>query len=285
MHKPFRVLQPASVSEASAELRRYGEAAKLYAGGSELLILLHHGLIECDYLVDVKRIADLGGINWDGKRLHVGANVTHRQLERSPVVRGAMPLLARTEAQVANVRVRNVGTLGGNLCFGDPHSDPGTLLLIYDAEVTLREGEQSRRMPLEQFFVSSYETALEPAELLAGVDVPALPAGVRAAYRRLERYERPSVGVAAAAGLSDGRLANVRLAVGCVGPKPVRLHEIEQKLDGLSPEDAQHVVREQQSALRDLLEPVDDIHGSADYKVYIVTVMLARTLTEAVGSK
>ena len=284
MLKPFRVLQPASVGEASRELNRYGDAAKVYAGGSELLILLRQGLIECDYLVNIKGILGLGGLDWDGKRLHVGANVTHRQLERSPIVRGAMPVLCETESLVANVRVRNVGTLGGNLCFSDPHSDPGTLLLVYDAEVLLSDGQTSRRMPLQEFFVDSYETALEPAELLTGVDMPALPDGVRAGYQRIERYERPSLGVAAAAALRDGRLADVRLAVGCIGPKPVRLRDLEAKLEGLSPAEAQSVIQGEQPALRDVLEPVDDIHGSADYKIHVASVLLARTLGDLTPS-
>ncbi len=281
MLKPFRVLRPTSVAEASRELRDRGEGARIYAGGSELLVLLRRGFVDYDYLVDIKHIPDLGGLAWDGQSLHVGANVTHRQIERHPVVMEHMPLLADVEAQVANVRVRNVGTLGGNLCFSDPHSDPGTLLLVYDAEVTAQAAGRQRRLPLEEFLVGIYETALEPDELLTGIDVPALPAGVGAAYERVHRFERPSVGVAAAAGLEDGRLKDVRLAVGCVGPKPMRLREIEDELEGLSLDDARRLLQERRGAVEQVLEPVDDLHGSVDYKTYIVTVLLGRALARA----
>jgi carbon-monoxide dehydrogenase medium subunit len=281
MHSPFRILRPTTLAEASRELRRYGEAARVYAGGSELLLLLRHGLVDCDYLVDVKQIPELARFEWDGRVLHIGAGITHRQLEQSPVVREHVPVLAEVEAKVANVRVRNIGTIGGNLCFSDPHSDPGTLMLVYDATVELRRGRARRRMPLEDLWLGSYETVLEPDELLATVNLPALPPGMAAAYDRVERYERPSVGIAAAAAQQGGRLTGVRLAVGCVGPKPIRLHELEGRLIGLRLDEAQRAIREAQAEIAALLEPVDDIHGSVGYKNYIVPVLLGRTLERA----
>jgi aerobic carbon-monoxide dehydrogenase medium subunit len=282
MLRPFRVLRPATVGEASQALRRFGEAAKVYAGGSELLLLLRNRLVEYDYLVDVKHIPDLQHLDWSGAALHVGASITHRQLEQSPVVAEHLPILAEVEAQVANVRVRNVGSLGGNLCFNDPHSDPGTVLLVHDAIVALQRGRAKRRLPLEDFWLGSYETVLEPDELLVSIDVPALPAGAGAAYERVERFERPSVGVAVAAGLVDGRLSDVRLAVGCVGPKPTRLRDLEARVAGLRLEEAQTAVRSARGEIEHLLEPVEDIHGSVEYKSYIVPVLLVRTLSRAV---
>jgi aerobic carbon-monoxide dehydrogenase medium subunit len=284
MHNPFRVLRPSSVAEASAELSRLGDAAGIYAGGSELLLLLRHGLVDYEQLIDIKHIPQLQSLAWDGAALRIGANVTHRRLELSPVVAEHLPDLAYVESQVANVRVRNVGTLGGNLCFSDPHSDPGTLLLVHDAGVEVQRGEGTRRLPLEDFFVGSYETALTDGELLTFVDVPALPAGMATAYHRVERVERPSVGVAVAAARDDGRLGEVRMAAGCVGPKPVRLRELERRLTGLAPAEAASIIAASAGLLRDQLEPVDDIHGSAEYKLYIVSVLLTRGLQQAVGA-
>jgi aerobic carbon-monoxide dehydrogenase medium subunit len=281
MHNPFTVVRPTTVGEASGELARLGDSACVYAGGSELLLLLRHGLVAYEHLIDVKQIPNLAVLDWDGSALRIGANVTHRRLERSPLVAEHIPALAYVESQVANVRVRNVGTLGGNLCFSDPHSDPGTLLLVYDAGVLLQRDGATRTMPLEEFLVGSYETALDPAELLVAVNVPALPATTGVAYKRIEKIERPSAGVAAAAGLSDGRLVDVRLAVGCVGPKPVRLRELESRLTGLSSAEATRLIAEALPLLRSALEPVDDIHGSVEYKTYIVSVLLGRALTEA----
>jgi aerobic carbon-monoxide dehydrogenase medium subunit len=282
MLRPFRVLQPQTIGQACAELRRYGDAASIYAGGSELLILLRHGLVDYEHLIDIKHIPALAELEWDGISLHIGANVTHRQLELSPVVLERMPVLAEVEGHVANVRVRNVGTIGGNLCFSDPHSDPGTVLLVHDAAVRLQRGRSRRRLPLEEFLVDSYETALESDELMVGVDVPAFAPGMGVAYERVEKIERPSVGVAAATEVSNGHVANLRLAVGCVGPKPVRLRQLEQRLAGETLADASAILADSDNAIRAALEPVDDIHGSADYKTYIVSVLLRRTLARAV---
>jgi aerobic carbon-monoxide dehydrogenase medium subunit len=281
MPRPFRLLRPLTVAEASRELRQRGDAAKIYAGGSELLILLRHRLIDCDYLVDVKQIPELRRFEWNGKSLRVGAAITHRELEQSAVVAEHLPLLAEVEAQVANVRVRNVGTLGGNLCFNDPHSDPGTLLLVQEATAELQRGRSKRRMRLEDFWLGSYETSLEPDELLVAIDIPALPAGMRAAYQRIERFERPSVGVAVAAELRNGEIAAARLAVGCVGPKPLRLHDLEHRLTGLRLDEARQAILSARREIEAALEPVDDIHGSAEYKSYIVPVLLAQNLERA----
>ena len=120
-----------------AALAEFGERARIYAGGAELLLLMRHGLLESEILVDVKKIDRLHQVAANHNSLRVGACVTHRELEAHPLVRQHAPSFAYAESQVANVRVRNQGTLGGNLAFNDPHSDPGTVLLIHDATVNL----------------------------------------------------------------------------------------------------------------------------------------------------
>ena len=145
MLRPLRVSQPTTVTEASAELARLGEEAKIYAGGTELILLLRLGLVHYTHLVDVKKIPALGELAWDGQTMHIGAAVTHRRLERSAEVATHLPLLQQAAALVANVRVRNVGTLGGNLCFGDPHSDPAPALLVYNTRVKI--GQHGGALP------------------------------------------------------------------------------------------------------------------------------------------
>jgi carbon-monoxide dehydrogenase medium subunit len=177
--------------------------------------------------------------------------------------------------------VRTQGTLGGNLCFADPHADPGTALLVYEAGVTVAGQNGERQMPLDEFLVGTYETALEPDEVLAAVDVPALPADWRAAFLRIEQFYRPTLNVAAAVRAAEGRLAEVRLAAGCVGPRPLRLRELEARVQGLSVDEAERVAREAKPYLAEQLEPVDDLLGSADYKIYLTSVLLGRALRQA----
>ena len=277
----LQLLQPTTVDEASGALRDFAERGKVYAGGAELLLLMRHRLLQSEILVDIKKIETLHGITWNDGSLSVGACVTHHTLETHLLVREHAPSFAYAESQVANVRVRNQGTLGGNLCFNDPHSDPGTVLLVHNASVTLGSRRGERQIPLNEFFLDVYETALEPDELMLDVQIPSLPDGMISTYLRLHRFQRPTLGVAAAVKMNDGTIAESRLAVGCVGPKAQRLAELETKINGSSINDAKRILAEQKNYLRDVLRPVDDLLGGADYKLYMTGVMLGEALEQA----
>src|SRR3989337_1857941 len=150
MLRPFRVLVPSSAPEAASELARLGDKAKIYAGGAELLLLLRRGLIEADHLINIKHIPSLDRIAWDAGVVHIGATVTHHRLETDPLVCEHLPMFAQAESQVATIRVRNQGTLGGNLCFNDPHSDPGTALLVYEAKGEFVVPQKKRNKTIDE---------------------------------------------------------------------------------------------------------------------------------------
>ena len=124
----FAIHRPADLREAAEMLDHYGENGSLYAGGTELLLAMRHDLLRYENLIDIKAVAGLDGIERRDGHLHIGAAATHRMIERSTAVRESLPVMAEMAANVANVRVRATGTLGGNLCFAEPHSDPATLL-------------------------------------------------------------------------------------------------------------------------------------------------------------
>ena len=281
MLDPFRLITPTTVAEASSELARLGDRASVYAGGAELILLMRNGLLHPEVLVNIKSLPGLGSLEWDGRAVRIGATVTHAQLERSAVIRDHVPALFEAEHHVGNIRVRSQGTLGGNLCFSDPHSDPGTALLVHDATVTIGSAAGERRLALDDFFVGTYATALEPGDLLTQVQVPPLPAGWGSAFLRIERFYRPTANVAVAAEVRDGRLGEVRLAVGCVGPRAMRLLDLEGRLQGLTLDDARSVLAEAKPHLKEVLDPVGDILGSADYKITITSVLLSRALAQA----
>ena len=281
---PFRLLRPSTVAEASRELARLGGDAKVYAGGSELLLIMRQGLLEYSHLVDVKGIPELGALDWDGTGMRIGAAVTHRKLERSKEVARRLPLLQEAETHVANVRVRNVGTLGGNLAFGDPHSDAATALLAHDARARIGGAGEERLVGLEDFFVGLYETAVGEDEVLIDVEVGPLPTDMRWAYLRVSHLERPTLTAAVAASLRDGRLGAVRMAVGCVGAVPARLRDLESRLVGASVAEAQRMVGDSADYLTELLQPEDDLHGSGAYKLYLTTTLLRRGLAQIESS-
>jgi CO/xanthine dehydrogenase FAD-binding subunit/aerobic-type carbon monoxide dehydrogenase small subunit (CoxS/CutS family) len=281
----FKLIRPATIDEAAGDLRRFADDANLYAGGAELALLMRHGLVEPEYLIDVKGIAELNRVAATGDAITIGACATHHRLERDALIRETLPAFAYAESQVANVRVRAQGTLGGNLCFNDPHSDPGTALLIYDTKVTVANGNSTRQMPLEEFLGEMYATALDPDELLVSVDVPLPAQGWSSAYLRVHRYQRPTLGVGAAAKFTNGRIGDLRLAVGCVSPKPMRLRELEGELRGADLESARRIIEARKNVLGEILRPVDDMLGSAAYKLYMTQVLLARALEEAAEKK
>ncbi len=277
--RPFALYQASTVGEASEVLAREGRDAVVYAGGTEILLVLKEGLLRVGSLVDVKRIPGLSEIRAENGHLAIGATATHRAVERSPIVRERCPLIAGVARHVANIRVRSVGTVGGNLAFADPHSDLATLFLAFDGVVRLGSGSGERELSLDEFVQGPYETARAEDEILTSVGIAPWPAGTVGAYVKFGLYERPTLGVAAALMRDDaGLVAGARLAVGCVTPRPQRLAAAEERLRGLTMADVSgHADEIATLAARDL-EPMDDLHGSAEYKREMARVFVKRIL-------
>ena len=230
----FTIHQPQSVAEASAMLAHFGPDAAIYAGGTELLIVMKERLAHFPHLIDIKRIAGLNEIAFDTERreLSIGAVATHRDLERSPVVRERFPALGMMEAAVANIRVRNAGTIGGNLCFAEPHSDPATLLTALDARLTLTSTSGTRQLPMASFITGLMETARRHDEVLVSISVPEQRSHAGVAYERFKLHERPTAAVAAVIEVADGAITDARVVAGSVGERPQRLPETEAILRG-----------------------------------------------------
>ncbi|MFN8519633.1 MAG: FAD binding domain-containing protein [Chloroflexota bacterium] len=282
---PFELHRPGSVAEATELLLELGDDAAFYAGGTEVLLLMKLGLGGFGQLVDVKRLGELAGVTVDeAGTLRLGATATHRQIGRSPMVQVGWPVLADIESQVANIRVRTIGTLGGNLCFADPHSDPATWLLAADARALLALGERRRSLPVAEFLVGPWETALEPGELLLGVEVPPLPEGSGMSHLRFATHERPTATVSCLVRVVDGMVAEARVAVGSVGPRHARAPEAEALVVGMPADrpDAS-LLRAAGEAAATVAEPDTDSNGSAEYKADLVAVLVERAVRQAIA--
>jgi carbon-monoxide dehydrogenase medium subunit len=281
--RPFTLHRPASAEDACALLAELGEDAAVYAGGTELLLLMKLGLLRPKHLVDVKRIPGFTEIA-DGDRLTIGAAVTHRAIEQSALVRARCPLVGAVARHVANVRVRNVGTLGGNLSFADPHSDPATLFLTLDASVELRSPRGRRELALADFVRGPWETARAPDEVLQSVKLTPWPRDTSGAYVKFGVHERPTLAVAAMLRISpagrsgDDRIVEARIAVGCVSPRPMRTPAAEARLAGVSIGDVEPAAREAADLAAAAADPADDLYGSADYKREMVAVFVRLAL-------
>jgi carbon-monoxide dehydrogenase medium subunit len=283
MLAPFRIHEPATVQDASCLLLEHGDEAAIYAGGTELLLLMKDGLVHYPHLVNIKTIAGLDQVAIQAENgagtLTLGPLLTHRAISRSEMIREQAPLIAQVAERVANARVRAAGTIGGNLCFGEPHSDPATLLLAWNAVMELTSTDGSRQVPAESFFVGLLQTARQPHEVLTSISVPLLPASAGAAYEKFALHERPSVTVAAIVYLREGAIAQARLAVGSVGPTPLRSAGAEEALAGAVP--GEGAFSHAGALAARAVSPVDDLYGSAEYKRHLVQVLAARALAAA----
>jgi aerobic carbon-monoxide dehydrogenase medium subunit len=278
----FSMHQPKSVTEASQMLAEFGEKGRLYAGGTELLLAMKHDLLRYEHLIDVKTIPGLNKIELKNGALSIGGTATHRTIEQSPVVQQNLPVLAQMERNVANVRVRASGTLGGNLCFAEPHSDPATLLLALGAKAHLQRQSAKRTVTIDQLITGSYETSLAPDELLEGVEIPVPSKSQRIAYLKYQLKERPTLGLALVLEVNGDNIKGAKAVVGSVSAVPTQSDKANGLLAGPKAQ-----VEKQLADVADVLaqaaDPVDDLEGSADYKRHLIGVFLKRAFVKALA--
>jgi carbon-monoxide dehydrogenase medium subunit len=285
MTRPVAFLRPASVAEAVAMLEEHGEDAKVVAGSTAVTIMLRQRLIEPAALVSIGRLQDDGLraiVRSDGA-LRVGALVTHRQVERDPVVREAIPVLAEAFSVVANIRVRNQATVGGLVAEADYASDPPCVLLALDAVIEATGPGGSREIPISEFFQAFYTTALDPAELVTGVRVPIPPPGTAGVYHKFvtrSSEDRPCVGACALVRLApDGTATDVQVSVGAASETPQRYPDLEVTLIGRTLDEP--ALRAVADAYAERADPLDDLRGSAWYRREMVRVWVRRALESA----
>jgi carbon-monoxide dehydrogenase medium subunit len=280
----FTLHQPQTVTEAAEMLAQYGEKGRLYAGGTELLLAMKHDLLRYEHLVDVKTVPDLDKTEIQNSSLRIGATATHRAIERSPLVREHFPVITEMARHVANVRVRGTGTLGGNLCFAEPHSDPATLLLALEARAQVQGRTGVRTLTMDELLVGAYETALAPDELLTAIEIPLPAKSQRAAYLKFQIKERPTLGLALVMDVQEGGnlISKTRAVVGSVSPKPCRSEKAEALLVGPR-EKVEKQLTDSAQILADEADPVDDLEGSAEYKRHLIGVFLRRVFIQALS--
>lgn len=282
----FEIHQPASVAEASQMLGHYGEDAAIYAGGTELLLAMRHRALTYSHLIDLKVIPGLNAIATRDSVIEIGAACTHRTIERSTLVREKQAVFAELESQVANIRVRATGTLGGNLCFAEPHSDPATMLLVLGATLRIESAAGAREIPIEKLIAGAYANHLAPGEILTRIVIPSAKSNHRGAYMKFQIHERPTLGLGLWLETSDGgrTFTAARVAVGCVCPFPSRSAAAEELLTGTRAE-VEKRLPEAAALIADGADLVDDHEGSAEYKRHLIGVFLRRVFLRAISGE
>ncbi len=279
----FTYLRPGTLKEALDMLSRHKDDCKIICGGQSLLILLRQGLVTTEYLLDIKQVNELNYLKFDPKDgLRIGAATTHRDIEKSPVIRENFEVLALMENRLATIQTRNWGTIGGNLAHADPAGDPAPVLITLGASVKLGNAGGERTVPLEEFYLDLFETALKEDELLLEIHVPPLPPRTAAVYEKFNLLESDQGIVAVGSSVTlngDSSCKAVKITVGNAGPTVLRVKAAEQVLVGRKLENG--LLEEAGRIASEKCDPVSDIHASEDYRRHLVKVLTERMVKRA----
>lgn len=278
----FDYHSPATLHEAIALLSQHRDTAKVMSGGQSLLPLLKLRLGSAEHLVDIGRIPGLDYLREEGGFLKIGGRTREAALERSELIKTRYPILLDTALVIADPLVRNRATVGGNLAHGDPANDHPATMLAVRAEVSVVGPKGERKIPIDQFFVGLFATALEPDEILTEIRVPVPQAGSGGAYVKLERKVGDYATAAAAAQLTiqGGKITRAGLALTNAGPVPTRAAAAEQFLTGKSADEK--TLAEAARLAADATSPNADRRGQVDYKKEMARVLATRALKKAV---
>ena len=275
----FAYARPKRIAEVLNLLEKHGDEARLLAGGQTLLATLNMRLSEPALLIDMQSVHELKGLSVSGNRLRIGAMVTHSQVESSPLVARHAPLLTRAAPHIAHRAIRNLGTFGGSIAYGDPAAEWPACLLALEGTVVARSIQGERRIAANDFFTGLYTTALAANEIIVACELPVATLTHRFAFDELVRRhgDYAVVGLAAAGQWNDGTLEQLRLAWIGVGSRPFRSTTTEQLLQGQPV--TEELLAQAIKGLHAELEPEADLTHSIAAKRHLASVMLRRCMT------
>ncbi len=279
----FEFHAPTTLAGAHELMARYGDDGKLVAGGHSLIPLMKLRLAEPKHLIDLGGISELSYIREENGGLAIGAMATYHQIEGSRLVRDRLPALAEAAALVADLQVRNKGTIGGSLAHADPAADLSAVVLALDGQMVAASSSGQRTIDAAQFFVDTFVTALAEAEVLTEIRLPFLPPNTGGSYKKCANKAShfAIVGVAAFVTVSAGGCQGVKISVTGAGPKAVRAAEAERALEGKQATEANLAQAAQQAAQG--MDFLGDIHASQEYRSHLTQVFTRRALQEAVS--
>ena len=287
---PFEYIEPTTLEETLETLGRYGDDAKLIAGGTGLLNLMKQRLVQPAYLIGLRRLTAIDGMNQivevdggDASHFRIGGLCTHREIEDAPLVQAHFPLLAETFRHVASIRIRTVATLGGAVAHADPNQDPPPSLIALDARVCVRSSQGEREIGIDDFFVDYYETVLEPDEIVSAVIVPHQPANSGAAFLKFlpqTHDDYATVAVAARVTVDGDQITDARIALGAASATPLRAQAVEDALRGQT--STTSIIKDAAALVADAVDPTDDFRGSTEYKRDMAVVFVQRAVEQAV---
>jgi len=278
--------RPAELEQALKLLEAFNEGCKIMAGGTDLIPGARAGrlsLPEHLHVIDISSIRELDYIIKDDDMIRIGATTRLSEIGMSTVVKEHMPILADAASQMGSLQVRNLGTIGGNLCNASPAADTAPPLLALDAKVKVRSIDNQRVVPLKEFFVGPGETILEPREILAEVQIPIREPGVGSCFIKLGRrnaFTLSIVSVATRVEVKDGTFDNVRIALGAVAPTPIRASTAEEYCTGK--EVSEQIIDEGAKLVLVEVKPISDVRAGAEYRKDMSYVTSKRAIGSSV---
>ena len=279
---PFDYISPQTLDEAIRVLVSHGDEAKLLAGGHSLLPLMKLRLASPKLLVDLSKIPGLSGIKQEGNKITIGALTTQYQIESSELLKERCPLLPQTAKAIGDVQVRNRGTIGGSLAHADPAADIPAAILALGGVLGLTGPEGNRTIPAEEFFLGLMTTAMSPNEILTEIRLPVLPGRCGTVYLKVRQKASGFAIVGVAVWLTvDNNGACKDIGVGITGldSKPFRARGVEERLRGKRIEPG--MIEDASSQVTQGVDPLDDIHASAEFRAHLAQLYTARAIQEA----
>jgi aerobic carbon-monoxide dehydrogenase medium subunit len=280
--KEFEYLEATSMQQVLEWLNIHRGRARILAGGTDLYLRLRKGVFLPDYVIDLKRVPSLDAITPNrGGGVQIGPTTLQDDVARSSLIQQLYPALAEAASWVGSVQTRNRATVVGNLCNASPAADTAPALLSYGAQVKIASAQGERTIPLEEFFVGPGKTALQDNELMAEIILPAPQPHSGAAFFRRTRTAMDIAVVCSAAmlQLSNGTCQNARIALGAVGPIPLRATRAEAALRGQTL--TEQVVEDASRIASEEARPIDDVRSTAEYRREMVRVLTGRSLRQA----
>ena len=277
---PFEYSAPATLAEA---LGLIADGAKPLAGGMSLIPMMKLRLASPEHLVDIARLPELNYIREEAGQLHIGAAVTHYDLESSPLLRGKCPLLAETAGVIGDIQVRNRGTLGGSVAHADPAADYPAALQALEARIVLRSASGERTVATSEFFIDTFTTALEPGEIVAEVVVPVEPGLSGTSYQKCLQPASgfAIVGVAARVRRDGEKFGAVQVGVTGLTGSSYRASAVEAALVGQPA--TEETIRAAAASVAQGIEANSDLHASAEYRTSLAISYTAKALRVALS--
>ncbi|HEY7219535.1 MAG TPA: xanthine dehydrogenase family protein subunit M [Candidatus Binatia bacterium] len=278
----FEYLKPKGIGEAIDFLRRYGDDAKLLAGGQSLVPMMKLRVARPKYLIDIHRIADLNYIREQSGQIQIGAMTRHVEIEESTLIGEKLPILREAASKIGDVQVRNRGTIGGGLAEADPSGDYGAVVLALNAEMKCISPRRERVIPVAEFFTFAYTTALEPDEILTEIVFPVPGVSSAGVYLKLEKVAGDFAIASAAVQLSlsgNGTCEEIGIGVTGAHSTPTKGAPVEALLRGNKI--TAELIDQAGRLIQEGAEPIEDLRGSAAYKKKALSAILRRAIAES----